>query len=413
MHSRNCVGGSFYDGTVCCSPPSRAFGNMHNLVLVLLAFLSSWEDNETRRGDVVEQQNPFRLAIHGKTERDRDGNCTQHGVRSNDFRFVDEGDMSAEVGRGLALQKHVRVPLQASIARRLSDRESEKRSQGSDNGNGTTPPLPPRRTPSPRPSGASGVVQQGGAGVGTPTMLGTGGQHLSDQGATGSVAPSVQSSSSSAVSVEGALPLIQFFGSRSSSPEIPLCHACHTVEAAVGVLQSIRHRRRAGAREAAERIAALESQHALLVSSSTQREHSQGARPSDILVSHRALQRARREATRQEETLRGEEASLEAFIRVASEKREREGQRSLEVLRQRVENQTAELAVLRVEAALERQREMVELERRRGDLLALALVAEDDEEYLRLSAEEEAVQRQIEQLAEETRRPRRGRRKPA
>ncbi|KEP60499.1 UNVERIFIED_CONTAM: hypothetical protein HHA_245428 [Hammondia hammondi] len=413
MHSRNFVGGSFYDGGVCCSPPSRAFGNMHNLVLVLLAFLSSWGDNETRRGDLVEQQNPFRLAIHGETERDRDSNCTQHGVRSKDFSFVDEGDISAEAGGGLALQKHAPSPLQASAARRLSDRESETGWTGAGNGKRGAAPSPQRQDPSPRRSGASGVVQQSGANVSMPTTSRTGGQHLSDKGATGAVVSSVQSSSPAAVGGEGALPLVQFFGSRSSLLQPPhLCAECNTIETAVGALRSIKHRRRAAAREAAHRIAALESQHFLLVSASSQREHDQGVRPSDILASHQTLQRARREATRQEETLRGEEASMEAFIRMASQKHEREEQRSLEVLRQLVETQIAELAVLRVEAALGRQRELVELERRRGNVLAQALVTENHEEYLRLIAEEEVIQRQIEQLTDETRTRRRGRRKP-
>ncbi|RQX66550.1 hypothetical protein TGCAST_390220, partial [Toxoplasma gondii CAST] len=324
-----------------------------------------------------------------------------------------KGNYFAETGRGLPLQNHVRVPQQASVARRLSDRESEKRSQGGDNGNGTTPPLPPRRTPSPRPSGASGVVQQSGASVRTRMMLGTGGQHLSDQGATGAVAPSVQSSSAAAASGAGALPLVHFFGSGRGLLQPPhLCRECNTVETAVGALMRTRERRRAAAREAADRIAALEGQHERLASL-FRRGHGQGTRAGDILLSHQRLQRARREATLQDESLRGEEASLEAFIRVASEKREREGQRSLEVLRQRVENQIAELAVLRIEAALERQREMVELERRLDDLLAPSVDAQSDERVRQMIAEADGIQRQIEQLAEETRSPRRGRRKPA
>ncbi|KFG47196.1 hypothetical protein TGDOM2_397970 [Toxoplasma gondii GAB2-2007-GAL-DOM2] len=244
-------------------------------------------------------------------------------------------------------------------------------------------------------------------------MLGTGGQHLSDQGATGAVAPSVQSSSAAAASGAGALPLVQFFGSGRGLLQPPhLCRECNTVETAVGALMRTRERRRAAAREAADRIAALEGQHERLASL-FRRGHGQGTRAGDILLSHQRLQRARREATLQDESLRGEEASLEAFIRVASEKREREGQRSLEVLRQRVENQIAELAVLRIEAALERQREMVELERRLDDLLAPSVDAQSDERVRQMIAEADGIQRQIEQLAEETRSPRRGRRKPA
>ncbi|EPR56760.1 hypothetical protein TGGT1_245428 [Toxoplasma gondii GT1] len=337
-----------------------------------------------------------------------------HRLRSKSCGSLNKENYFAETGRGLPLQNHVRVPLQASIARRLSDRESEKRSQGGDNGNGTTPPLPPRRTPSPRPSGASGVVQQSGAGLGTSIMLGTGGQHLSDQGATGAVAPSVQSSSAAVASGAGALPLVQFFGRPSSSSQSAhLCPACRNVEEAVAKRNVLRGRRQAAAREAAQRIAELELQHLQLVRTFRYGGLEQVGRMGNILESHQMLRQARRDAEQEERVSRDEEAALSAFIDKSSDRQEAEERVAGEVLRQRLQNQLAQYAVLRIEAAIERQRQMVQLQRQLVDVLAQRLGAENQEERALLDAEADRILQEIEHAADPARNPQRGRRKPA
>ncbi|KFG56584.1 hypothetical protein TGRUB_434270, partial [Toxoplasma gondii RUB] len=355
-------------------------------------------------------QNRLHLSIHEETA----WGANMHRLRSKSCGSLNKENYFAETGRGLPLQNHVRVPLQASIARRLSDRESEKRSQGGDNGNGTTPPLPPRRTPSPRPSGASGVVQQSGASVRTRMMLGTGGQHLSDQGATGAVAPSVQSSSAAAASGAGALPLVQFFGSGRGLLQPPhLCRECNIVETAVGALMLTRERRRAAAREAADRIAALELRHSNLVDSFRRGSLGLGVQAGSVLESHRALRQARQDALQEAKAFQEEEASLQDFIDASYHERERQEHRSHDLHKRRLRNQLAEYALLRAEAALERQRQAATLQRRLMDVLSQALVAEGEEDIRRIRYEEETIRRQLQDLDEERTNPHRGRRKPA
>ncbi|KEP65433.1 UNVERIFIED_CONTAM: hypothetical protein HHA_245432 [Hammondia hammondi] len=362
-----------------------------------------------RHGCQVEHQNRLHLSIHQETAgRDDDWDGAHPSLRSKALGPLNKENYFAEPGRGLPSQKHFRVPLQASIARRLSDRESEKRSQGADNENGTAPSLPPRQAPSLRRSGDRGILQQSGPGVRT------GGQRLSNQGATGAVALPVQPSSSTAVGGGGALPLVQFFGSHSSLPQSAhLCPACQSVEEAVAQRASLRAQRQAAALEAAQRIAALELQHMNLLTAVTQGGLEQVGRMGEILESHQMLRQARRDAEQQAQASRDEEAALNAVIDSSSERQEAEELMAAQVLRQRVRGQLADIALLRIEAAIDRQREMAALQRQLVDVLSQRIGAENQEERARLDAEGDRLLQEIENVAGPARNPQRGRRKPA
>ncbi|KFH04123.1 hypothetical protein TGMAS_366670, partial [Toxoplasma gondii MAS] len=199
----------------------------------------------------------------------------------------------------------------------------------------------------------------------------------------------------------------------SSSQSAHLCPACRNVEEAVAKRNVLRGRRQAAAREAAQRIAELELQHLQLVRTFRYGGLEQVGRMGNILESHQMLRQARRDAEQEERVSRDEEAALSAFIDKSSDRQEAEERVAGEVLRQRLQNQLAQYAVLRIEAAIERQRQMVQLQRQLVDVLAQRLGAENQEERALLDAEADRILQEIEHAADPARNPQRGRRKPA